>query len=85
MGTNYKYRTARERKMLKEQIQSYKNRWKLVAEAENREIREAPPELLLQQTFSIWEIARSLDFFEQREMPNTLWSQLQTKWIIYHA
>ena len=85
MGTNYKYRTAREREMLKEQIQTYKNRWKLVAEAENREIREAPPELLLRQTFSIWEIARSLDFFEQRERPNTLWSQLQKKWIAHHA
>ena len=33
--------------MLKEQIQTYKKRWKLIAEAENREIREAPPELLL--------------------------------------
>jgi len=45
--------------MLKEQIKTYKKRWKLVAEAENREIREASPELLLRQTFSIWEIARS--------------------------
>jgi hypothetical protein len=71
--------------MIKEQIQTYKNRWKLVAEVENREIREAPSELLLKQTFSIWEIARSLDFFEQGEMPNTLWSQLQKKWISHHA
>ena len=58
--------------MLKEQVLIYKNQWKLVAEAENQEIREAPVELLLKQTFSIWEIARSLDFFEQGEMPNTL-------------
>ena len=71
--------------MLKEQIQTYKNRWKLVADAENREIREAPPELLLRQTFSIWEIARSLDFFEQGEMPDTLWSQLQAAWMAHHA
>jgi hypothetical protein len=73
--------------MLKEQIQTYKNRWKLVAEAENQEIRTAPPEFLLKQTFSIWEIARSLDFFEheQEEMPNTLWRLLQTKWIAHHA
>jgi len=71
--------------MLKEQIQAYKIRWKLVAEAESQEIREAPPELLIKQTFSIWSIARSLDFFDQGEMPNTLWSQLQTKWITQHA
>jgi hypothetical protein len=42
MSTNYKYRKAREKKMLKEQVLTYKNRWKLVAEAENQEIREAP-------------------------------------------
>jgi hypothetical protein len=71
--------------MLKEQVLIYKNRWNLVAEVENQEIREAPPELLLKQTFSIWEIARSLDFFEQEEMPNTLWSQLQTAWMTHHA
>ena len=71
--------------MLKEQVLIYKNQWKLVAEAENQEIREAPVELLLKQTFSIWEIASSLDFFEQEEMPNTLWSQLQTAWMTHHA
>jgi hypothetical protein len=73
------------KKMLKEQVLTYKNRWKLVAEAENQEIREAPPELLLKQTFSIWEIANSLDFFEQGEVPNTLWSQLQAAWMTHHA
>ena len=71
--------------MLKEQVLIYKNQWKLVAEVENREIREAPPELLLKQTFSIWEIARSLDFFKKEEMPNKLWSQLQTAWMAHHA
>jgi hypothetical protein len=71
--------------MLKEQIQTYRNRWKLVANAEDQEIREAPPELLLKQTFSIWEIARSLDFSKHGQRPNTLWSQLQKKWITHHA
>jgi hypothetical protein len=71
--------------VLKEQVLIYKNQWKLVAEAENQEIREAPVELLLKQTFSIWEIASSLDFFEQGEMPNTLWSRLQTAWMTRHA
>jgi hypothetical protein len=31
--------------MLKEQIQTYRNRWKLVANAEDQEIREAPIEI----------------------------------------
>ena len=73
------------KKMLKEDVRIYKNRWNLVAEIENQEIREAPTELLLKQTFSIWEIASSLDFFEQGEMPDTLWSQLQTAWMTHHA
>jgi hypothetical protein len=71
--------------MIKEQVLNYKNRWKLVAEVQKQEIREAPLELLIKQTFSIWEIARSLDFFEQQEMPNTLWSQLQAAWMTHHA
>ena len=71
--------------MIKEQVLNYKNRWKLVAEVQKQEIREAPLELLIKQTFSIWEIARSLDFFEQEEMPNTLWSQLQAAWMAHHA
>jgi hypothetical protein len=71
--------------MLKQQIQTYRNRWKLLANAEDQEIREAPPELLLKQTFSIWEIARSLDFFTKEEKPNALWSQLQKKWITHHV
>ncbi len=71
--------------MIKEQVLNYKNRWKLVAEVQKQEIREAPLELLIKQTFSIWEIARSLDFFEQQEMPNTLWSQSQAAWMTHHA
>jgi hypothetical protein len=71
--------------MLKEHVRIYKNRWNLVAEAENQEIKEAPPELLLKQTFSIWEIAGSLNFFEQEEKPNKLWSQLQKAWMKQHA
>jgi hypothetical protein len=71
--------------MLKEHIHIYKNRWNLVAEAENDEIRQASSELLLKQTFSIWEIADSLDFFEQEEKPNKLWSQLQKSWMKQNA
>jgi len=71
--------------MLKEQVQTYQNRWILVTEAEKNEIKEASLELLLKQTFSIWEIAKSLEFVDQGEMPNKLWSQLQLKWITHHA
>jgi len=71
--------------MLKEQVMIYKNRWKLLAEIEVREIREAPQELLLKQTFSIWEIANSLSFFDQQDQPNRLWGRLQKKWITRHA
>jgi len=71
--------------MLKERALIYKNQWKLVAEAENQEIREAPLELLLKQTFSIWELADSLNFFEQEEKPNMLWSQLQKAWMKQHV
>ena len=71
--------------MIKEQVMVYKNRWKLLAETENREIREAPPELLLKQIFSIWEIADSLGFLNQQKQPDRLWGQLQKKWIRHHA
>lgn len=73
------------KKMFKEQALIYKNRWKLVAEAEIREISEAPAELLLKQTFSIWKIASALDFFDPQEQPNRLWARLQKKWITHHA
>ena len=49
--------------MLKEQIQTYKKRWKLVAEAENREIREAPSELLLKQTLFYMGNRKIVKFF----------------------
>ncbi len=71
--------------MLKEQVLTYKNRWNLVADAENQEIREAPLELLIKQTFSMWEIARTLDFFEREEIPNPLWRKLQAAWMAHHA
>ncbi len=71
--------------MHKKQIQSYRTRWNLVVEAENQEIREAPLELLIKQTFSIWEIARTLDFFEREEIPNPRWRKLQAAWMAHHA
>jgi hypothetical protein len=65
--------------------QEYLNRWKLVAEVEGQEIRDASFKLLLQQTFSIWDIGRSLGFSDRDELPNPLWIQLQRKWKEHHA
>jgi hypothetical protein len=66
--------------MNKEDFQEYMNRWTLVADVKKREIRNASFELMLKQTFAVWDIGRSLRFFNQDELPNPLWSQLQIKW-----
>jgi hypothetical protein len=71
--------------MQKEQIQTYRRRWKLVAKAEEQEIREASLDFLLKQTFSIWEIARTLNFLEQKQVPDMLWTYLQKKWLCHRA
>jgi len=71
--------------MINEQVMIYKKLRKLLAETESREIQEAPFELLLKQTFSIWEMANSLDLLKQGEMPDTMWSQLQTAWLKDYA
>jgi hypothetical protein len=65
--------------------QQYLNRWKLVAEVEEQEIRNASFELLFKQTLSIWEIGRSLGFPDQDKPSNPLWIQLQRKWKEQHA
>lgn len=72
-------------KMDKQECQEYINRWKLVAEAEEQEIRNASFKLLLQQTFSIWDIGRSLGFADQDEPHSPLWVELQSKWKEHHA
>lgn len=64
---------------MKKAYQEYLDRWKLVAEVEKGEIRKAPFELLLQQTFSIWDLAKSFGFSAHDTPPNPLWNQLQRK------
>jgi len=71
--------------MNKKDCQKYLNRWKLVAEIEQQEIRSAPFELLLQQTLSIWDMGRSLGFLDRDEPLNLLWIQLQRKWKEQHG
>jgi len=66
--------------MNKKDYQEYINRWKLVADVEAKEIRNASFELMMKQTFAIWDIGRSMQFFNQDELPVSLWPQLQIKW-----
>lgn len=69
---------------MKKDYHEYLNRWKLVSEVEENEIRWASFELLLQQTCSIWDIGKSLGF-STNDTPNLLWIQLQRKWEEKHA
>ena len=66
--------------MDKKDYQEYLDRWQMVAEVEDQEIKNVSFEQMLKQTFSIWDIGRSLDFFHRDELPNPLWAQLQIKW-----
>lgn len=66
--------------MDKKDLQEYLSRWELVSDYEAQEIRSTSFELMLKQTFSIWDIGRSLRFSDRDELPNPLWGQLQVKW-----
>lgn len=66
--------------MDKEDLRQYMDRWKLVADVESKEIRNASFELMMRQTFAIWDIGRLMQFSAQNEQPNPLWFQLQIKW-----
>jgi hypothetical protein len=71
--------------MIKEDCQAYLDRWKLTQEVEEQELREAPFELLLQQTISIWEMGRTLGFPVESYQSNDLWSILQKKRKNHHV
>jgi len=66
--------------MDKNDLHQYRDRWKLVADVESKEIRNASFELMMKQTFAIWDIGRLMQFFAQDEQPNPLWIRLQIKW-----
>ena len=71
--------------MDKKDYRAYLNRWKLVTEIEEDEIRNSSFEFLLQQTLSIWDIGKSLGFYDQDDLPNPSWAELQRKWKEQHA
>jgi hypothetical protein len=66
--------------MDKKDLQQYMDRWKLVADVESKEIRNASFELMMKQTFAIWDIGRLMSFSAQDKQPNPLWFRLQIKW-----
>ena len=67
--------------MNREDLQSYVDRWQLVKQREAEEMKNAPIELLIRQTISIWEIARALNFQHTSEPPDRTWQILQRKWL----
>ena len=67
--------------MNKQDVQTFTNRWQLVKQREDEELKKASPELMIQQTLSIWEIARTLGFHNSPETPDFSWQTLQHKWM----
>ena len=72
--------------MKKGDLQAYLDRWKLVAEVEKREIKEAPFELLVKQTLAIWDMGKALGFDEHTGRSEdilttrNLWLTLHKRW-----
>ena len=69
----------------KRHYQDYLNKWQLVKEKEDQEMREAPFDLLFKQTLSIWDMSRALSLFYESQQSEYLWSDLQKKWIKSHV
>jgi hypothetical protein len=67
--------------MNREDLQSYVDRWQQVEQREAEEMKNAPVDLLIRQTISIWEIARALNFQHPSEPPDRTWQTLQRKWL----
>ena len=71
--------------MNRKDVQAYIDRWHLVKQVEEEELKNASPELMIRQTLSIWEIARMLDFKPSPEPPDRSWQDLQRKWLQAHG
>ena len=69
----------------KKLYKDYLNRWQLVKEREDQEMREATFDLLFKQTLSVWDIGRSLSLYDESQASEYVWSDLQKKWIKVHA
>lgn len=75
----------KQRNNKKKDYQNYLNRWQLVKDIEEQEIRMAPFELLFKQTLSIWDIGISFHFIDQQQTSNYTWADLQKTWIKSNA
>lgn len=67
--------------MNRQDLQTYSARWRLVKQLEDEELEKAPLELMIQQTLSVWEMARALGFQNSPETPDLTWQTLQRKWL----
>lgn len=70
---------------LKKEYRNYLDRWRLVKEVEEKEMREASFELLFKQTLAIWDIGKALNCSDSGEPHNIMWAELQKKWNISTA
>ncbi len=61
---------------------NYLDRWRLVKDVEEKEMREASFELLFKQTLAIWNIGKALNYSDSGESHHNMWAELQKKWII---
>lgn len=67
--------------MNKDELDAYLKRWTLIRRIEDEELRNAPVELMIQQTLSIWEIAQTLGFTEPSATEDRNWQILQKRWL----
>jgi hypothetical protein len=67
---------------LKKEYRNYLERWRLVKEVEEKEMRDASFELLFRQTLAIWDIGKALNYSDSGESYNNMWAELQKKWVI---
>jgi hypothetical protein len=71
--------------MKKDDLNAYLNRWALVRRVEDEELKNASVELMVCQTLSIWDIARTLGLTEPSAPEDRSWQLLQQKWLEIHA
>jgi hypothetical protein len=74
-----------KRDIEKKDYQNYLDRWRLVKEVEENEMRQASFELQFKQTLAIWDIGKALNFTDSKKPSNYMWADLQNKWIISNA
>ena len=67
--------------MNKDDLSAYLKRWTLIRRIEVEELRNAPVELMVRQTLSIWEVAQTLGLTEPSATEDRSWQILQKRWL----